>query len=400
MSTGQWIPTSAAPLRDDMTAPLRHLVTVWNPSYAESAMDEHLRVLRGWARRFADEKLDEDEVYVWWGKVKSSNRQQPMAHLADTRAVGEQPEDAGEVQLYLTDYRSLYVGELLEIAEGNLPVSEHEHAPAYYREGSLTCDLWFKLADIRRLVVDDTLAVVEELKKLRNVHYNERPVSIYGGMVDLPLVVTRPDGTQFFDPEEREALAGEQLWVEYDAELGAGIATVERDLRENRFGATLWQSLEPAARIFIASGERIYREHRADAAFDFAPVLTSFAKAIEVQVNTLLRRAMPKLSSAARRAHVGDRTVDLGEHRSLTLGELARTISGEQALNEGLKLVLDHDRWFRESLPAIARALAEVRNPGSHSAVIDRATATHWRERMIGVGVEGDLVALAKVKVR
>jgi hypothetical protein len=27
-----------------------------------------------------------------------------------------------------------------------------------------------------------------------------------------------------------------------------------------------------AARTFIATGERIYREHRSDAAFDFAPV--------------------------------------------------------------------------------------------------------------------------------
>lgn len=383
-----------------MSASVRHLVTVWNPSYADSALDEHLRVLRGWARRYADEKLDDDDVYVWWGKVKSSNRQQPMAHLADARAVGDQPEEAGEVQLYLTDYRSLYVGELLEITDEALGEAEQGHVPAYYREGGLSCDLWFKLADIRRLVVDDTLAVVEELKKLCNVHYNDRPVSIYGGMVDLPLIVTRPDGTEFFDPDERQALAGERLWVEYDAELGSGIAAVEKDLRENRFGAALWQSLEPAARIFIASGERVYREHRSDAAFDFAAVLTAFAKAIEVQVNTLLRRAMPKLSKTARLVHLDDRTVDLSEHRALTLGELARAIGGEQALNEGLKGVLEHDRWFRESLPAIARALADVRNPGSHFAVIDRATATHWRERMVGVGVEGDLVALAKVTVR
>jgi hypothetical protein len=383
-----------------VTTPLRHLVTVWNPSYADSAMDEHLRVLRRWAQRYADEDLDEDAVYVWWGKVKSSNRQQPMAHLDEIRLVGQQPDDVGEVQLYLTDYRSLYVGELLEVADSPLDQAAQGHVPAYYDERELSCDLWFKLADIRRLIVDDTLAVVEELKKLRNVHYNDRPVSIYGGMVDLPLIVTRPDGTQFFDPDDRETLAGDRLWVEHDAELGAGIAAVERDLRENRFGATLWQALEPATRIFIASGERIYREHRSDAAFDFASVLTAFAKAVEVQANTILRRAMPKLARPARLAHLDHHTVDLGEYRSLSLGELARALSGEQALNDGLKTVLEHDRWFRESLPAIARSLAEVRNPGSHSAVIDRATATQWRERMIGIGVEGDLVALAKVKVR
>ena len=317
----------------------RHLVTVWNPSYARDAMDEHLRVLREWGRRFAEGSADEDDVYVWWGKVKSSNRQQPMAHRADALAVGDQPENE-EVQLYLTDYRALYVADVIDVRGDDLPPSEDEHVPSYYRVGELRCDLWFRLADIRRLVVDDTLGVVEELKKLANVHYNDRPVSIYGGMVDLPLVVTRPDGARFFDPDERETLAGDRLWAEFDAEQGSGISTVERDLRDNRFGETLWYALEPAARVFLATGERLYRDHRADAAFDFSLALTSLAKAVEVQANALLRAAAAKLSPAARRANVNGRTVDLTEHRSLSLGELARAIGGERELNEGLGRVL------------------------------------------------------------
>jgi hypothetical protein len=379
---------------------LRHLVAVWNPSYAANAMDEHLRVLRDWARRCSDETgASEDDVYVWWGKVKSSNRQQPLANRTDVLGVADQLED-GEIQLYLTDYSSLYVGELFEVIGDELPEFEREHAPAYYRDDDLRCDFWFRLGDIRRLVVDDTLGVVEELKKLRNVHYNDRPVSIYGGMVNLPLVVTRPDGARFFALDERDALAGGRLWAEFDAELGSGIARTERELRENRFGEALWYSLEPAARIFIATGEKLYREHRTDPAFDFAPVLTSFAKAIEVQANSLLRRALPKVSPAARLANVKGRTVDLTEHHALTLGELARAIGGERELNEGLGRVLEDGRWIRDSFPAIATELAEVRNPGAHSAVIDRATAARWRDRLVGVGCEGDLVALAKAHVR
>jgi len=36
--------------------------------------------------------------------------------------------------------------------------------------------------------------VIEQLRQLRNVRYHDQRVSLYGGMVDLPLVVTRPDG--------------------------------------------------------------------------------------------------------------------------------------------------------------------------------------------------------------
>jgi hypothetical protein len=31
--------------------PTHHLLTLWNPSYAADAMDEHLRVLLDWAGR-------------------------------------------------------------------------------------------------------------------------------------------------------------------------------------------------------------------------------------------------------------------------------------------------------------------------------------------------------------
>ena len=304
------------------------------------------------------------------------------------------------MHLYLTDYRALYVGDVIEVTDTEPSGDEEAHVPGYYRDSGLRCDLWFRLADIRRLVVDDTLGVVEELKKLRNVHYNDRPVSIYGGMVDLPLVVTRPDGARFFDADERATLAGDRLWAEFDAELGTGIAVVERDLRDNRFGESLWYALEPAARVFVATAERLYRDHRADASFDFSPVLTSLAKAMEVQGNALLRRAAAKLPPSARLANVEGRTVDLTRHRALTLGQLAHALSGERELSEGLGRVLESPRWFRESFPAVVAALAEARNEAAHSSTTDRETAAHWRNRLVGIGCEGDLVALARTRVR
>ena len=379
--------------------PTRHLVAVWNPSYAASAMDEHLALLLEWAQRYDAKKATDDDLYVWWGKVRSANRQKPQENIPDIRAAAAMGSEQ-EVHLYLTDYRSLYVGEILEVVEGDLPDAERAHAPAYYAEQQLNCDFWFKLGDIRRLVVDDTLLVINELRKLSNVHYNDRPVSLYGGMVDLPLVVTRQDGVTFFEPEERDRLTDQRLWAELDAEAGTGLAATERDLRENRFGDQLWLALEPGTRTFIATAERIFREHRADAAFDFAPVLTSFAKAIEVQTNAVLRRLWPKIDAKLRRMNINGRTEDLGTYGSLDLGTLARAIAGEKALNAALNRQLRNGQWFTESLPAVIDAFREVRNPGTHSDPVDRAVATYWREKFIGVGCSGDLVELAKCRER
>src|SRR4029079_16316112 len=118
--------------------------------------------------------------------------------------------------LYLTDYRSLYVAHLAGVVADDRS-GETGFVPSYYREKNLNCDCWFQLWDIRRLVLDDTPPVVHELAKLRNVRYHGRPVSLYGGMVELPLLVTRDDEARYFDEETRERLTGGRHWVEFDA---------------------------------------------------------------------------------------------------------------------------------------------------------------------------------------
>ena len=95
-----------------MTLP-HHLVTVWNPSYAQDAMDEQVRA-------------------------------------------------GTETHLYLTDYRSLYVAWVGEITAEHLPKEQPEeldHMPSYYRDQF--ADFWFQLWDIRRLVGDDPGGVGE-----------------------------------------------------------------------------------------------------------------------------------------------------------------------------------------------------------------------------------------------
>jgi hypothetical protein len=191
----------------------RHLLTVWNPSYDQSAMDAHLEVLLGWAEMQRRGEADSDEAYVWWAKLRSARRQEPLPHAADVLALQEQIAAGTETHLYPTDYRSLYVGHLAEVTAENVPrvwPDELDHMPHYYQDR--VPDFWFYLRDLRRLVSDDTLATIEELKRLRNTRYHGHPVSLYGGMVELPLIVTRDDGAQWFAGSD--ALLDGQLWAE------------------------------------------------------------------------------------------------------------------------------------------------------------------------------------------
>jgi hypothetical protein len=110
----------------------QHLLTVWNPSYASDAMDDHLRLLIEWADRCRRGEAEAEDVYVWWAKLRSAHRGTPLPHYHDILRIQQQVEADVETHLYLTDYRSLYVGHVDEITADPV-MSEHDeldHAPA------------------------------------------------------------------------------------------------------------------------------------------------------------------------------------------------------------------------------------------------------------------------------
>ena len=383
----------------------RHLVGVWNPSYGSDVMESHILMLRDWVEK-GRQSGEEEDVYVWWGKIRSARRQTALEHIEDILSIekdlGEaEGEVQREVQLYLTDYRSLYVAHIGEITADDVREQngEIEHVPQMYRQDDRYCDCWFRLWDIRRLVSDDTLAVVDELQKLRNKGYHDMPVSIYGGMVNLPLIVTRPDGARYFEPDVRNRLTDGRYWVEFDGEH-SGIGATERDLRENCFGEELWGRLDPGTRTFIATAEKLYRDHRNDVGFDFSPVLIDFAKAFEVQTNILLRQALSRVKPLDRTVNMDGQSTDLTKTGSLSLGELVLIIGENETINRLLKrcFVQPGGEWFTASLPNILNELADVRNGAAHSTALDRDTVKRLRNRYLGVGCEGDYIKLAKIR--
>ena len=379
--------------------PDRHLLGVWNPSYAADAMDAHLRMLLANIDAFRGGRIPDEDVYVWWGKVRSPHRLERLPHLGEILAMDKtlDPEGDRELHLYLTDYRSLYVGHVYEITADDVRSDEGGHVPAYYTERGLHCDCWFRLGDIRRLVLDDTVAVIAELRKLRNTHYDHRPVSLYGGMVDLPLVVTRDDGERFFDPEFRARLLEGKYWAEADA-ARTGLGAIERDLRENLFGGEAWNALDITTRTFIATAEQVFRTHRADAGLDFTAVVVDLAKALEVQANLVLRQALAGEPPERKRANIDGATRDVATGPSLSLGQLGRVLAEERPIAQAVAARLRDGDWLVRQGAYVLSDIARHRNPAAHAEPVSRAEAERIRNQLLGIGCYGELVRLAGVR--
>jgi hypothetical protein len=389
--------------QDAAAAQHRHLLAVWSPIVDANAMEQHLRILQDAARQYHNGRLSADDVYVWWGKLRSPNRQVPLPHLdailaTETESTRDDPGE--ETHLYLTDYSSLYVAHLGEVRR-EPPSRQDKRVPPLYwtlskrlgkKRDPDVCDCWFRLWDIRRLVEDDTAAVAHEIRKLRNVRYEGRPVSLYGGMVDLPLIVTSDDPVRYFDAETRRSWTGGQFWVEFDAEY-SGTGAIEKELRENLFGQRAWNALDPTTRTFIASGERMFRANIRDQMFDLGLTLLEFAKALEVRCNTLLRTALADAPPTVRWFNRDGASVDVSE-ALLSLGELARYLSDREVATY-LCSRLRNGGFISTELPVVIGEVAELRNSVAHGSLVEREDVVLWRNRLCGVGCDGVLTRLA-----
>jgi hypothetical protein len=387
-----------------MTTP-RHLLTVWNPSYADDALDAHLRILLDWAERMQAGSAPEDDVYVWWAKLRSANRDAPkLPHHADVMALQSQLDQGAETHLYLTDYRSLYVAHIEDVVDDNLlDDDEAGHMPAYY--ATQRADFWFRVVDVRRIVADDTVAVIDELRRLRNTRYHDRPVSLYGGMVELPLIVTREDERSWFP--EGSVLTDGRLWVQCDADLRGETDRTGRELRDNLLGTAVWAALDPATRSFLASAEATFRNRRDDPNFDFSGAAIGYAKAVEAELNMLLfsamRRPAARLPAPERTARVDGAPLDLrGTVPHQTLGTLMNLLRHDAAVRTCVRAGFKgaDAGWILGQLPHHLEPVVDLRNPAAHDASTARDATVRVRAAILGIGCEGLIVQLARIRMR
>ena len=65
-----------------MPAPC-HLLTLWNPSYSDDGLDTHLGILLHWDRERREGRADDEDVYVWWAKIRSAFGLAPKYGVSD-----------------------------------------------------------------------------------------------------------------------------------------------------------------------------------------------------------------------------------------------------------------------------------------------------------------------------
>lgn len=378
-----------------------HLLGVWNPSYADDPLDAHVRLLLDRLDDARQGRRTFDTVYVWWGRLRSPHRRGGLPHLDSILALQRQIERGIETHLYLTDYRSLVVALVDRVDKDVDRRAEQDHVPAYY--GRHEVDVWFRIRDVRRLVSNDTVAVIHETRKLHNLRYHNAPVSLYGGMVELPLLVTHEDRPQWF--AHREALLGPgHLWAERERQR-QDVESLGIELRDHVLGRRVWGALTFTARAFLASAEAVYRSRRFDPAFDFSGVVLEYMKALEVELHDLVflrpRAAVRPPPPERRRIRLDQRTVDpldVGLQEPLSLGDMVRVLNTSDGWIQAVaELYPNFEALRREWVPRL-RAWVGLRNRAAHKERLSLQEAERAREEVLGIGCDGLVAQIGRLK--
>ena len=161
------------------------------------------------------------------------------------------------------------------------------------------------------------------------------------------------------------------------------------------FGESVWRRLDPAARTFLATAESIFRRNREDPGFDFSPVVIDLAKAMEVQARVTLATILKRAPASVRTVIIDGSPVDLMKSGRVTLGQLAYVLD-HGATHRAIRDLGPRYTWVAESLGPLLNELKTVRNPAAHSERTSLEAALQMRNKMVGVGCEGSLVALTK----
>ncbi|MHB1168705.1 MAG: hypothetical protein ACYC28_05425 [Longimicrobiales bacterium] len=168
----------------------------------------------------------------------------------------------------------------------------------------------------------------------------------------------------------------------------------------------MWTALDPTTRTFLASGDAVFRARRDDPAFDFAMAAVEYAKAVETELNALL---LPPLRTVLRGKPISEREVTLSNRRidlsddvpHLGLGELLYLLEHADHFRKAVRSVFPHDwKWLQGELPRHLETVTALRNPAAHSKALSRDDMVRHRETILGIGCEGLITMLARIKLR
>lgn len=298
------------------------------------------------------------------------------------------------LQLFLTDYASLYVAKVVKIAEN----ADESIIPSYYKDKKLSVEGFFIIEDLRELVRDDFVSVRDEyLANFTTPDYDNHTYALYGNAYVYPLIIEQKQHLAYFESDERHFL---QLFK------SAEFLHQKQVLADYTFGKQYLYAMNPDSFDNLIYAELEFHACKGDRLYDFSSVVLKYAKCFESECYLLVKRLISVLSQR-------DESV-----LSLTFTQMGKSFEVRSLLtNKAMLGAYNHlidsllkahiKEHLSDEFINVCRKLTKqiafiqrVRNPAAHTECTSFEQANNLRARLVGVATQSVLVMMIKARTQ
>lgn len=402
---------------------MKDLLILYNPYYQSNVIEEHLAVLKthgqvafGKVRSKLKDKFGNLSVQnANFSLNLGANSKQNLNLSSENSALASENLNAPKnlqtsslqalqillessnspfLQLFLTDYASLYVAKVVKIAEN----ADESIIPSYYKDKKLSVEGFFIIEDLRELVRDDFVSVRDEyLANFTTPDYDNHTYALYGNAYVYPLIIEQKQHLAYFESDERHFL---QLFK------SAEFLHQKQVLADYTFGKQYLYAMNPDSFDNLIYAELEFHACKGDRLYDFSSVVLKYAKCFESECYLLIKRLISVLSQR-------DESI-----LSLTFTQMGKSFEVRSLLtNKAMLGTYNHlidsllkahiKEHLSDEFVNVCRKLSKqiafiqrVRNPAAHTECTSFEQANNLRARLVGVATQSVLVMMIKARTQ
>ncbi|MDX3960195.1 HP0729 family protein [Aliarcobacter skirrowii] len=365
---------------------MKNLLILYNPYYQEDVIEQHLKVL-----------LDTGKVA--FGKVRSKLKNIEHSFQDNLDEIYRNVDKNNYLQLFLTDYSSIYVAKVTKITNENL----YDLAPNYYKEKNLEVETWFLIEDICEIIRNDFKRTRDEvLVNFRAKNFNNNTYAVYGNNYIYPLIVNQKEDKKYF-----ENFIDEDFKYYIDIFKSEKYLTIKQNLMDYCFSPKYIFSIHPESLNNIISAEIEYQENIDDATYDFTSVVIKYSKTMEKEIYLFMKELFKVLIKNSKDVENIEYTVtginykmsdilvhkpNLGTYKFLIKSNVVENAIKESFENNSIFF------FIKKTLPYYINFLQDIRNEVVHGSIASKDEANTLRNKILGVADDSILTDILKYK--
>lgn len=364
---------------------MNNLLSLYNPYYNKNVIELHLELLK-------------ENGIVAFGKVRSALRDYEHPNQEVLDVIYNETTKETPIQLFLTDYNSMYVANVISINKNIKFVK----VPKYYEE--LEVEYWFVFDDLRLIAYKDFEIIRDEvLANFKATNFNDRTYAIYGNPYVYPMQITMKKEIDYFEKDDADFKFYTDIFKSKEQ------LQMKQNLIDFNFGKKRFYSLAPNSQDNIISAEIEYIQNRNNFLYDFSSVVVKYSKAVELELYKYMKELFLYLIQCDEAIENHPYSVqgknyelqDIKTHKPNfgTYAYLLRSFEIKDVINTHIQdRALKH--FIFVEIPTFIKIMQNIRNESVHGNATSIKECEDIRKEVIGIGKSGMLSEFDRNKIK